>query len=76
MDREKFRQALEDELGNNFVYSYFDRSGFVDDPSPTLQPWSFCAERQLKTRARLFLQREGVKLGSVIADHLKEKRRA
>lgn len=75
MTREQCRNALIDDLGEPFVYSYFDNGGFTDGATPILYPWSFVADGVLKDRAVHTLKRLGVKIGPVIAEHLKPKTR-
>lgn len=75
MNRDRFAAIVADELGEPFVYSYLDRSGFTDGTAAVLYPWSYQAERALKERCAEIMKREGVRLGPVVADHLKPKQR-
>lgn len=75
MTRDEFRQILVEEFSDAFAYSYFDRSEFTPGPTPVLYPWSLVAEDRFRNEARRCLQREGVKLGPPVLDHLKPKTR-
>jgi hypothetical protein len=76
MSADEFRARLVDEFGEPFTVSYFDRSTFIDGPSPVLHPWSLVANDKFRRVARRFLEREGVRLGAPICNHLKPKPRA
>jgi hypothetical protein len=63
MTRTEFRAKVVDELGEDFAYSYFDRSKFKEGADPVLFPWSGVAAERWRTRARQFLKDAGVRLG-------------
>lgn len=75
MNRTELENLLADELGDEFVTSYFDRSPFTEGASPILYPWSMVAAERFRDRARHLLEREGVRLGPPVCDHLKPKPR-
>jgi hypothetical protein len=51
MSADEFRARLVDEFGEPFTVSYFDRSTFIDGPSPVLHPWSLVAIPRARGRA-------------------------
>lgn len=59
------------EFGEAFVASYFERSTFAAGENPIIYPWSIVASDVFKGRARHFLEREGVKVGPAVCEHLK-----
>lgn len=71
MTRDGFEEMLIEEFGRPFAISYFQRSGFAPGDNPILYPWSLVAEGKFKREARWFLEREGVKLGHAICEHLR-----
>lgn len=76
MTRDQFEAHLVQEFGEAFMVSYFSRSEFAEGDNPILYPWSLVANDKFKREARHFLEREGVKLGPPICDHLKSNRGA
>ncbi len=75
MNRAEFADILADEFGDAFVASYFDRSPFTEGASPIVYPWSGVAAERFRDIAGRVLQREGVRLGPPVCDHLKPKPR-
>lgn len=75
MNRDRFRNIIAEEIGEAFAYSYVDLSEFTDGTNPVLRPWSHVANERLRDMAWKILQREGVKLGPVVAKHLQPKHR-
>jgi len=73
MTRQEFTRTIAEIYGEPFVFSYVQPSGFTEGAHPILYPWSYVAEERLKDRAIVTLRRLGVKLGPVIAEHLKPK---
>lgn len=76
MTRDQFEAHLCQEFGEAFVISYFERSQFAEGDNPIIYPWSIVASDVFKRRARHFLEREGVKLGPAVCEHLKSVGRA
>lgn len=69
----EFRARMVDEFSEAFTVSYFDRSTFYDGEHRVLHAWSLVANDKFKQEARRFLEREGVRLGEPICDHLKPR---
>ncbi len=67
MTRDECREKLQDEFGEAFCISYFDRSGFAAD---IITPWSFVAYDRFIERASRFLKREGIALGKPLPVHM------
>jgi hypothetical protein len=75
MNKQEFYDLVADEFGEPFAISYAERSGFTGGDNPVLYPWSLVANDKFSREARKFLQREGVRLGPPVCEHLKPKER-
>jgi len=71
LTRDQLEAHMVQEFGEPFVISYFERSVFAEGENPILYPWSMVAAERLRREAKHFLEREGVKLGTPICEHLK-----
>ncbi len=69
MTRQELSESMDKELGPDFTYSYFSRSGFTE-ATQTLYPWSLVANDKFRREARRFLEREGVTLGKPNPAHM------
>lgn len=73
LTRDEFRARMVDEISEAFAVSYFDRSVFDEGDYPVLHPWSLVANDKFKREGRRFLEREGVRLGGPICEHLRPR---